>query len=211
MKKNTQHSRPGFSLLELVLVMAVVSLIGTVSIRLIHAMLRQQTTATKQLALENSLIRIERIFRDDVHAAQDAKIQLDSSLVLTTQQGKRIEWKRSGNLLTRLTTTVAQPSKVGAEHFDLLPELQHTFIRKTIEDVEFVEFALHRSGSKSGSKEDKDNAATDNANEAPDAVDPRFTTARYAAKILAALGRDTHWQSQRMLQDSLATDKEQSQ
>ena len=86
-----RYNRSGMTLLEMVTVVAVISLLGTVTVRLLHAMLRQQTATTTQLALASSMSRLGEQLRKDVHNASEVDIYLSGTLVLETSKEEKVE------------------------------------------------------------------------------------------------------------------------
>lgn len=76
----------GFTLIELVLVMAATTLLAGLMVTLLHAMLRQQAAAEKQLLVGTSLTRLADRFRLDVLAAKTATVDAES-ITLTGDLG----------------------------------------------------------------------------------------------------------------------------
>ena len=79
MNSRSPACRPGYSLLELIVVMSVGSIIGTTAIMLLGALLAADRGARAHLQESASLSRLSRQFRADVAAAEDASIEMPSA------------------------------------------------------------------------------------------------------------------------------------
>lgn len=172
MTTRRMHRSPrfGFTLYELVLVIAVVGLIGTVSVRLFHALVRQQTATTKQLVSTTNLARLQQRFAADVNAAVDAEIATIMAL-LTLPRDVVVRWEQTGNAMVR---TIETDQGVRNDHFDLLPEQSVVFLRNSSapgHDILEIAISVHRE------------AADDN----------RYVVAGHGARIAAELSRDHRW------------------
>lgn len=176
----SNRSRKGMTLLELVIAFAIVSVLATVTTRLLHAMLRQQTATTTQLSLASSLNRLTERLRKDAHNASDADIYLHSTLSLAMHSGKSVEWQRENDRLVRTATMAGKPR---TEYFDLLPELVHSFDQISIEGTDFIVLDLAHKTSVQQTSELLDATSRD----------PRFPTISRGSKILVALGRDLQY------------------
>jgi|GEM_PF-4349124 len=181
-KKST--SRAGMTLMEFIMVVAAVSLLATITVQMLTSMIRQQSAATRQLALANTLMRVEEQLRKDVHNAVDVEVYLSSTLQITRDDGKQVAWSRMKDWLVR-TEQTDEANRTKTDYFDLLPELEHTFEAKSLEafpnedESASAPFVVLRLDPK----------LPNEAGEIPQ-QDPRFPTVRGGARIMAAVARD---------------------
>lgn len=172
----------GYTLIELVMVLAAASVIASLSATLVHAMLRQQSAASRQLAIGNSLVRIGDRFRNDVNAALKAKVT-DQEIVLSHSDDRSISWRRDGAAMIR---TIQVGSDVRNDYFDLQPDHAHAFVRNQIAGgAEFVGIEI---------KPDEDLTDASAAKVDMSSLDPRHQTGSRGSTIFAELGRDHRWQ-----------------
>ena len=184
-----QTSRTGGTLVELVMVIAAATLLATITAQLLHSMIRQQTAATLQLSLTNTLTRVEEQLRDDVHNATDVEVYLSSTLQLIRADGERVAWSRTKDWLVRTEQTEEEGGdRTKTDYFDLLPELEHSFEAKQLEAFPNGE-PNEESTSPTFVILQLDRKLPNESGEAPDR-DPRFPTVRGGAKIMAEVARD---------------------
>jgi len=67
-------NRSGKSLIELVVVISVMSMVMMIAVRTITQLMRADASGGKSLVAGNSLARLARQFRRDVHNAEDAEL-----------------------------------------------------------------------------------------------------------------------------------------
>jgi hypothetical protein len=98
--------RRGVSLVELLIVMSACTLVLTLSIALIHRMMRIQSNARSFEQVERSALRLSTHFRQDVHEAQDATPNAASAkdgvfLRLEGDQERSIEYRLDDSAIIR--------------------------------------------------------------------------------------------------------------
>ena len=168
---NVAAKQKGFTLMELVLVIAAVGVIGSLTVSVLSSMMRQQKAAATQLALGSSFARMSDRFRRDVHQAASTKLSANE-LMLNLDANSSVSWKRENNVIVRTTKTTAD---VRNDHFDVSENQSLSFHRLPAEaGVELLELRIVRD------VEQRDDASADS----------RFVTGSQGVVVVAELGRD---------------------
>ena len=162
--------RSGFTLMELVLVIAAVGVIGSLTVTVLSSMMRQQKAAASQLALGSSFVRMSDRFRKDVYQAASAELSSDK-LVLWFEDESSVSWERENSTIIR---TIRVGSDVRNDHFDIAQNQSLSFSRHPAGAVEMLELKVVRDVNQS---------------EDPSA-DSRFVTGSQGIVAVAELSRD---------------------
>lgn len=99
------NTRRGIMLVELVVVMSSATIVLSMSAVMIHRIMRVQSSAYEFFDVERSALRLGSQFRNDVHAATDASLQVaDNETVLTLQRAddQTVRYERAEANVVRL-------------------------------------------------------------------------------------------------------------
>jgi Tfp pilus assembly protein FimT len=109
------RSRAGYTLVQLLVVIATATVLLTTGAMILATMLRSQAVAHEHLRQTRLRSRLTRVFLDDVHAAQSADTQNEA---LALSEGERkVSYRMQGTRLIRQETAAGNP--VSQEAFTL--------------------------------------------------------------------------------------------
>ena len=92
-------NRSGKSLIELVVVISVMSIVMMIAVRTITQLMRADAAGGKSLVAGNSLARLARQFRRDVHDAEEAEL-----LTIEENESPRLHLKLTENTIAEYRT-----------------------------------------------------------------------------------------------------------
>lgn len=178
LQRRLENQRLGYSLIELVMTVAVASAIATMSAVLLHSLMRQQAATTRQMSLTESTQRFTVRFRQDAHRAVRAEVKQDE-IVLELPNGDQIVWLHQPGAMVRTTIT---GSDIRNDRFDIPLEQSLKIDRQDLGDgVELLSLTFDlpvRQGDVSR------NSVISTA------TDLQFVTNRMGTTVIAELGRD---------------------
>ena len=121
-----RHLRSGFSLIEVVTVISILTVMLTLTGITFHLLLKTDKVVAQSFITERGISRLSVQFRDDVHQAENGIVKNDpntgtSDLVLENANGTRIHYSATPSGLSRLL--VERDQVVSREDFRL-PECQ---------------------------------------------------------------------------------------
>ena len=107
-----RHRRRGFSLIQLLVVMSMLSVILTFCGVMLAKLFRQHASLTTLTAQTGTWTRLSRDFRQDLHAATSAEISgARSSKLLLNVSGERIQWTVLADVIHRTVETAGRPAE----------------------------------------------------------------------------------------------------
>lgn len=135
--------RRGFSLIELIVVIASTTIIMTIGIGTLHTLMRTERQGAKTLVYSVGLTRLAEQLRDDVHAASAAEPSRDGTeLRLAMPQERLVSYKQIGEKVERIEGTAQQPQRT--EAFQLLKGTVLKFSASTREGATWISLELTR-------------------------------------------------------------------
>ena len=190
------RSRRGFTLLELVLVIAVTTMITTAVATLLHAMMRHQSAASQQLKTGSVLTQLGERLRKDVQLAESADIG-DGVLFLRQPKQGEVVWRQLGDFIVRDDDTFGDLRR---DHYEMIPGRQCEFRLLASGGCQLVELTI------GGSEVVGDDGSVQSSS-LPSVM------GNDGMKFWAELGRDRRWQTQRVDDDgeTAATKEETSE
>lgn len=109
------RSRAGYTLVQLLVVIATATVLLTTGAMILATMLRSQAVAHEHLRQTRLRSRLTRVFLDDVHASRSAEAQ-DEALTLSAGD-RKVAYRVQGSRLIRQETAAENP--VSQEAFTL--------------------------------------------------------------------------------------------
>lgn len=99
-------NRRGFSLIEMVAAIGVISILTGLSVTLIHSLLRVERIERAALVQQNTLVRLSREFRQDVREARATEPSGDvaeplTNIVLQSSAGDAVEYRIRNDSVVR--------------------------------------------------------------------------------------------------------------
>jgi len=101
-QRRSRDERHGFTLVELVMTVAVASAIAAMSAVLLHSLMRQQAATTLQMSMTESSQRLTSRFRQDARRAADAVVE-EHQVQLVLPTGEQIVWTYEPGVMIRTT------------------------------------------------------------------------------------------------------------
>lgn len=89
---------PGISLVEVVVAMAIATVLMGLSMTTLHTIMRAERESSEAVWLGASFQRFSRLFRDDIHAAESVQLEPEKvanpkTLVILKPGGEQITWR----------------------------------------------------------------------------------------------------------------------
>lgn len=106
-RQNLPHRRPGYSLLEMMVVIFMLGMLMASGLTVFSTMLGEDRQSLEAATGMLTWSRLDRSFRQDVHAATDCQVESadkdqPTRCVLTLAESRRIEYEAAGQNLTRI-------------------------------------------------------------------------------------------------------------
>lgn len=150
-------ARYGFTLIEMVTVISLLSVLFTMTGVMIQFLLRSEQTVSQQAVLEMTLLNVSQQFRDDVHAAikvgttDDNSAATELELVGPIPQSIRVKYRVEGMTVIRESSKGDQPAN---REVYRLPECQIQIRRESKGEEQsksgtgskFIELSIDRGG-----------------------------------------------------------------
>ena len=120
--------RRGSWLIQVVVTMAIMSVLMTIASTSLFQMLRQESRMVERTFQTSTWLQLSREFRQDVHAALAVKQSEDEArLELTTPDGP-VTWVADGEKVRRITQSLASADAADSPDLSVLPGEQYVFV-----------------------------------------------------------------------------------
>ena len=100
--------RPGFTLVEMMVVITLSSLLGMISVMLFSALLKSQRQFSQRERQRRELARIDAILRSDTHAASMVAAQNGETCELKNAAGETWTYRRADDNLQRVRSNAGK-------------------------------------------------------------------------------------------------------
>ena len=124
----TNRNRRAATLVEMVIVIALVALLGSVTFRLFHSMMRQQTATSMQLTALNSETQLRLRFSQDVNLALDFELSPEEVL-LRLPGSETVQWSGTP---TEILRTKNDESGQTIDRFEVLSSRTHVLREESL-------------------------------------------------------------------------------
>jgi Tfp pilus assembly protein FimT len=137
LSRNQTKSRRGFTLIQMVVTISLMSLILTINISAMVSLMKKNQSVSFYAVHRNNMNRLSLQFRKDIHQADNISIiKKDDSteLIIRKNEFEQIVYKQSGNILNR--EDKSKGKRLSTEVFRFMPETTIEFTRD--QDTRFM-------------------------------------------------------------------------